>query len=102
MGFSGIGIWEIVLIIVVVLIVLGPHRVPEIARKLGQAIRAIKRASTDLTTAVTRELDVTQNNPSSPPKDTQTKEAPSAASKAGAEGQDDQPAKPEGHQQKNE
>jgi sec-independent protein translocase protein TatA len=61
MGFSGIGIWEILLILIVALIVLGPSKVPEIARKLGQAIRAIRKASAELTTAVTKELDVTQN-----------------------------------------
>ena len=53
--FSGIGIWEVLLIIVVILVVLGPQRVPEMARKLGQIVRTIRRASTDLSTAVTRD-----------------------------------------------
>ncbi len=61
MGFSGIGIWEIVLIIVVTLIVLGPGKIPEIARKLGQAVRAIRKASADLTTAVSREMNATED-----------------------------------------
>ena len=61
--FSGIGIWEVVLVIVVILIVLGPQRLPEIARKLGQAIRSLRKASSDLTTAMSRELELTDNNP---------------------------------------
>ncbi len=80
MGFSGIGIWEIVLIIVVALIVLGPGKIPEIARKLGKAVRAIRKASADLTTAVSREMNDTENKPaaSSPKKTDQTAPPPEA------------------------
>jgi sec-independent protein translocase protein TatA len=103
MGFQGIGIWEILLILIVVLIVLGPRRLPEIARTLGKAVRAIKKASTDFTSSITREVEETKNEP--PPstsKDTKIKETPSAINKANTPGQDDHPTKPEGHQQKNE
>ncbi len=102
MGFQGIGTWEILLILIVVLIVLGPRRLPEIGRTLGRAIRAIKKASTDLTTTITREVEETKNEPPSQSKETKTKEAPSAINKASAPGQDDQSTKPEGHQQRNE
>ena len=94
--FSGIGIWEVLLIIVVILIVLGPQRVPEIARKLGQAVRAIRRASADLTTAVTRELDETQNNPSSPSKESEKSDSAPATGKNGTEKPDNQPKKTPG------
>ena len=70
MGFSGISIWEILVVLVVALLVLGPNRLPEIARKMGQAMRAIRKASADLTTTVSRELNATQID-SSP---SQTKE----------------------------
>ena len=79
MGFSGIGIWEILLIIVVVLIVLGPGKVPEIARKLGQAVRAIRRASTDLTTAISKEVDIDTSSkppPTTNPDHKETKSTP--------------------------
>jgi len=92
--FSGIGIWEVLLIIVVILIVLGPQRVPEIARKLGQAIRAIRRASTDLTTAVTRELDVTQSNSSSPVKRPKNSGSSPVKDKKGSNKPGDQPETP--------
>ena len=92
--FSGIGIWEVLLIIVVILIILGPQRVPEIARKLGQAIRAIRRASTDLTTAVTRELDVTQSNSSSPLKQPKNSGSSPAKDKKDSDKPDNQPETP--------
>jgi Tat protein translocase TatB subunit len=103
MGFSGIGIWEILIILIVVLIVLGPRRLPEIARTLGKAVRAIKKASADFTTSITREIEETKNEPPpSPSKDIKVKETPSPANKASTPGQDDHTTKPEGHQHKNE
>ena len=103
MGFSGIGIWEILLIIIVALIVLGPGRIPEIARSLGKAFRAIRKASSDLTTTVTRELEEVKKEPTpSPPEETKSIETPSDADNTGKKGQDDHPTKPERHQQSNE
>ena len=103
MGFSGIGIWEVLLIIVVALIVLGPRRLPEIARTLGKAVRAIKKASADLTASISRELEETRDKPlPSPPRETKSQPAPSSVNKANTSGQDDHPTKPEGHQQRNE
>jgi len=58
MDFFGIGFLEVLLILVVALIIWGPKRLPEIARTLGKAMRALKKASNDLTSQVTRELDI--------------------------------------------
>ena len=103
MGFSGIGIWEILLILIVILVVLGPRRLPEIAKTLGRAVRAIKKASTDLTTTLNRELEETRDKPPpSPPKEVKSQETSSSANKTGTSGQADHPARPEGHQQGNE
>ena len=102
MGFSGIGIWEILLILVVALIVLGPRRLPEIARTLGKAVRAIRKASTDLTTNINRELEETKDKPLPPPQQIKSQEAPSSVNETGTSGQDDHSTKPEGHQQSNE
>ncbi len=57
MGFLGIGPWEILLILILALIVLGPGKLTSFARTLGKTVRAIRKYSTDLTTTVTRELD---------------------------------------------
>jgi Tat protein translocase TatB subunit len=65
MDFFGIGGWEVLLILIVILIVVGPGKLPEIARTIGKTIRAIRKASSDITTAVSHELDATQNEPPS-------------------------------------
>ena len=48
---------EILLILAVALIIWGPGRIPEIARTLGKTVRALKKVTFDLTTAVTKELN---------------------------------------------
>ncbi|AFL72148.1 twin arginine-targeting protein translocase, TatA/E family [Thiocystis violascens DSM 198] len=44
MGFSGIGFWELLLILVVVLLLFGSKRLPGIASDLGSAIRDFRRS----------------------------------------------------------
>ena len=56
MDLLGMGFGEIVLILIVALIIWGPDKVPEIARTLGKAARAFRKATFDLTTAVTKDL----------------------------------------------
>ena len=57
MGFFGLGTGEVILILVVALIIWGPGRVVEVGRTLGKMTRAFKRATFDLTSQVTKELD---------------------------------------------
>jgi Tat protein translocase TatB subunit len=45
----GIGTPELLVILVVALIVLGPQRLPEIARALGKAMAELRRATSGLT-----------------------------------------------------
>jgi len=87
MDFLGIGAGEIILILVLALILLGPGRIPEIARTLGKTLRAIKKASTDFTTAINRELETDKRPP--PPR-------PQANQPAGRHDGNDQPAEPGG------
>lgn len=44
----GIGMTELLVILVVALIVFGPTRLPELARSLGRAMHEFRRASSDL------------------------------------------------------
>lgn len=53
-GFSGIGFGEMLVIGMLVLIVFGPRRLPEISRSMGKAIREFKRGMNE----IQRELDV--------------------------------------------
>jgi sec-independent protein translocase protein TatB len=44
----GVGFGELVLIVIVALVVLGPEKLPEVAKQLGKGLRELKRASSDL------------------------------------------------------
>ena len=79
MDFFGIGAGEIILILIVALIIWGPRRVPEIARTLGRITRALKKATFDLTSQITKEIDIQETDsqekdyPSQPGQDSGTK-----------------------------
>ena len=57
MDFFGIGTGEVLLILIVTLIVIGPGRVVEVGHTLGKVMRTLKKASFDLTSQVTKELE---------------------------------------------
>lgn len=42
---SGIGLSEILLILLVTLVVVGPEKIPDVARMLGKGVREVRRAS---------------------------------------------------------
>ena len=46
----------LLLIIIVALIVMGPEKIPGTARTIGRTIRAIKKASSDMTSQVNKDL----------------------------------------------
>jgi len=58
-GFLGIGFWEILLIFIIILALLGPRRLPEIAARIGTLFRRLKRASYDFTSELTKEVEGT-------------------------------------------
>ena len=55
MDFLGLG--EILLIALVILLIWGPDKLPEFMRTLGRMTSYLKKASTDLTTQIKRELE---------------------------------------------
>ena len=57
MEFLGISFWELLLIGVVVLVVLGPSRLPGIMRTIGAIVRNIRKVGSELTETITREID---------------------------------------------
>ena len=57
MDFFGIGPLEILLILIIGLLIFGPGKIPQIARDLGKALRSFKKATTDLSVEVSRELE---------------------------------------------
>jgi sec-independent protein translocase protein TatB len=53
----GIGMQELLLILVIALIILGPKKLPDVAKALGKAMNEFKRATSDLKES----LDVDHN-----------------------------------------
>lgn len=56
--FGSLGIQELLLIMVVVLIVFGPRKLPEVGRLLGKALGEFRRATDDLKSTIEREVRV--------------------------------------------
>jgi sec-independent protein translocase protein TatA len=57
MDFLGIGGGEILVILVVALLIWGPNRIVEISRTLGKTVHAFRKAASDISTQVSRELE---------------------------------------------
>jgi len=53
----GIGSTELLVILVVALIVVGPSKLPEIARTLGKAMAEFKKVSTDVKRTIEQEIE---------------------------------------------
>ena len=62
MDFFGIGLGELLLILVLALIIWGPGKLPDIAQTLGKTIRALRKATFDLTTEMTKEIETEEKN----------------------------------------
>lgn len=58
MDFFGIGGFELIIIIVIALLVMGPEKIPEIARTISRTMRAVKKATDDVSQQVSKELQV--------------------------------------------
>jgi sec-independent protein translocase protein TatA len=58
-GVFGLGVPELVIILVIILIIFGAGRLPEIAGSIGKSIKAFKKATKE-----PEEIDVTAKPPS--------------------------------------
>jgi TatA/E family protein of Tat protein translocase len=66
----GIGMPELLLILAVALIVLGPKKLPELARALGKGMAEFRRATDELKDEFRQmEHDIDDSSPSAPVKD---------------------------------
>lgn len=57
MDFAGVGFSEIVVILVIAMLAVGPRRLPEIARKMGQMANKFRMTAAELTRSVTAEVE---------------------------------------------
>lgn len=48
MRIGPFGVWEIMIILIVVLLIFGPRRLPEMAKGLGQSVRAFRKEMRDI------------------------------------------------------
>jgi TatA/E family protein of Tat protein translocase len=64
----GIGVPELLVILAIALLVLGPKRLPEVARSLGKGIAEFRRASSELRETLTATITERPAPPPSAPK----------------------------------
>lgn len=55
----GLGIPELILILVIALVVFGPKKLPEISKALGKSIKEFRNSISDITDTVNTVKDVT-------------------------------------------
>jgi TatA/E family protein of Tat protein translocase len=89
-----IGAPELIVILVIALLILGPGKLPEVGTALGKSIREFRKASSDLTESVkvdTSPLPITQAAPSAPPAEPTPPAAPADTTSPGASGASAEP-----------
>jgi sec-independent protein translocase protein TatA len=67
-NFFGIGLPETIAIAVVVLLVFGPKKLPEIGKSLGKAIKGFQEASSDFQSEFKKEVDAIETAVKTPSK----------------------------------
>jgi sec-independent protein translocase protein TatA len=62
----GIGMPELIIILVIALLVIGPHKLPELAKSLGKGLAEFKKASEDFQRNIQEESRKAEEKPASP------------------------------------
>lgn len=75
--FSSIGTQEILMILLVAMLVIGPNKIADFGKTLGNVSRNIKKASMDFTTTINREIEEEEKGkkPSTPQTSTPEKKS---------------------------
>ena len=68
----GLGMPEMIIILVIALIVIGPHKLPELAKSLGKGLAEFKKASEDFQKNVQDEARKTEEEKKEPTPQVQT------------------------------
>jgi len=58
MDLFSVGTGEILMILLVAILVIGPNKIVKFSRKLGQLSRNLKRMTTDFSSTITKEIDL--------------------------------------------
>jgi TatA/E family protein of Tat protein translocase len=91
----GIGMPELIIILVIALLVIGPHKLPELAKSLGKGLAEFKKASEDFQRNV-QEASKTEEKPA-PPAEKVVTTPPAEHVAAAAPGEHVAPATPVEH-----
>ena len=78
----GIGMPELIIILVIALLVIGPHKLPELAKSLGKGLAEFKKASEDFQRNIQDEARKAEEKPAPPAE--QVASAPSTEQVAAA------------------
>ena len=66
MEFLGMGMGEVLVILLVAIVVMGPRRITEVGRTMGKIVGSLRRATFDLTAQVRKELEEQDKEPEHP------------------------------------
>ena len=66
MPFPNIGPVELIVILIIALVVLGPGKLPDVAASLGKSVREFRRASSDLQDAARVDTNTAPAAPAAP------------------------------------
>ncbi|MFQ5915490.1 MAG: twin-arginine translocase TatA/TatE family subunit [Nitrospinota bacterium] len=96
----GIGMSEVIIILVIALLVIGPKKLPNVARSIGKGLREFRRATTDLKDEFQvdelEDLEVEEDIPPEEKKDEEgEKTSEDAVKEESAASQDPEPPSPE-------
>ena len=81
----GIGLPELVIILIVALIVFGPRKLPDLAKSLGKGLAEFKKAGDELKTSIESDLKVDLNEEPYPSSEVPPQAEPPASPPAEAE-----------------
>lgn len=95
-----IGPGELILILIIALVVLGPGKLPDVANSLGKSVREFRKAATDISDAGKLDTPIAQEapppsaqaSPPAPPLEAPSEASAPAAPVAAAPGPDAEPA----------
>lgn len=75
----GIGVSELIIIFIIALIVIGPQKLPDIAKALGKAFAEFKKATEEIKNSVKDDIEKTANSPLQSPKEVKAPNTTSAS-----------------------
>lgn len=82
MRIGSFGIWELLIILVVVLLIFGPRRLPEMAKGIGQSVREFRKGIKDIRDDITGNDDNDAKASTAGASQARTEAAPSEAPKS--------------------